>query len=71
MMSSTATSSGGGGDTGRKRTITIDPSLQLFSKKASRKAKQRLLDKSATLKPKPFIRPNTLKKNLLDRININ
>ena len=67
-MSSTTTSSGGGGDTGRKRTITIDPSLQLFSKKASRKAKQRLLDKSATLKPKPFIRPNTLKKNLLDRI---
>ena len=69
-MSSTATSSGGGGgggDTGRKRTITIDPSLQMFSKKASRKAKQRL-DKSATLKPKPFIRPNTLKKNLLDRI---
>ena len=69
-MSSTAISSGGGGgggDTGRKRTITIDPSLQLFSKKASRKAKQRS-DKSATLKPKPFIRPNTLKKNLLDRI---
>ena len=65
-MSSTTTSSGGG-DTGRKRTITIDPSLQMFSKKASRKAKQRL-DKSATLKPKPFIRPNTLKKNLLDRI---
>jgi hypothetical protein len=65
-MSST-TSSDHGGDAGRKRTITIDPSLQMFSKKASRKAKQRS-DKSTTLKSKPFIRPNTLKKNLLDRI---
>lgn len=68
-MSSTTTSSDHVGDAGRKRTITIDPSLQMFSKKASRKAKQRSdKDKSTTLKPKPFIRPNTLKKNLLDRI---
>jgi len=67
MSTTTSSGGGGGGDAGRKRTITIDPSLQLFSKKASRKAKQRS-DKSATLKPKPFIRPNTLKKNLLDRI---
>ena len=67
MSATISSGGGGGGDTGRKRTITIDPSLQMFSKKASRKAKQRS-DKSATLKPKPFIRPNTLKKNLLDRI---
>ena len=74
-MSSSANSSGGGGSGGhdKKRMITIDPNLQLSmsSKKTARRGARSRSNSSgetASIKPRPFIRPNTLKKTLLDKI---
>ena len=52
----------------KKRTITIDPSMYSMSKKSKRNA--RSSNKAAPIapKPRPFIRPNTLKKTLLEKI---
>jgi hypothetical protein len=51
----------------KKRTITIDPSMYSLSKKSKRNARS---SKAAPIapKPRPFIRPNTLKKTLLEKI---
>lgn len=51
----------------KKRTITIDPNFQSsLSKKTARRGNRNR--NSAAIKPRPFIRPNTLKKSLLDKI---
>ena len=61
------TTMGGGGGVEKKRTITIDPSMYSISKKSKRSARDS--DKTTpTLKQRPFIRPNTLKKKLLEKI---
>ncbi len=53
----------------KKRTITIDPSMYSMSNKTKRNAHSSSnKSKPTTIKPRPFIRPNTLKKTLLEKI---
>jgi hypothetical protein len=59
---------GGGGGIEKKRTITIDPSMYSISKKSKRSARNSDKTTPTTLKQRPFIRPNTLKKKLLEKI---
>ena len=54
----------------KKRTITIDPSMYSISKKTKRNAQPRSNKPAATLKPRPFIRPNSLKKALIAKIKL-
>ena len=70
------TSNGPGpGGIDKKRTITIDPSMYSISKKTKRNAqgsskKSNKNGNPATLKPRQFIRPNSLKKELIAKIKL-
>ena len=63
-------SNGPGQGIDKKRTITIDPSMYSISKKTKRNAQPRGNKPAATLKPRPFIRPNSLKKALIAKIKL-
>ena len=62
----------GQGSIDKKRTITIDPSMYSISKKMKRnkQASNKTATTLKTLKPRPFIRPNSLKKKLIANIKL-
>ena len=62
-------SNGPGQGIDKKRTITIDPSMYSISKKTKRNA-QTSNKNAAKIKPRPFIRPNSLKRELIAKIKL-